>query len=445
MNCTSPINRAGGFACLLTTCTLVMFTPVFADVRSPVSEPSKSVAGAQEMDLTGAIERALAISPRTRAAKQSVATAEGYRRQAKLRPNPVLSFEAEDLAGSGAYRALDGAVYTLSVAQELEMGDQRLQRHAAASAEVILAQTQQQNAQLQLIMEVRSAYMRVIAAQEKLQLAREHQQVAQALLEEVQNRVRAGREPELYLSKAQINAARARLQYNEQQREVQHARHVLASFWFDRHPPIDYDAAPFFTLEPPEAEATLEAELRQHPYLRRWLAEQRKQQTLISLRRAEAMPNPSISLGVKQFEATSDQALVVGLSVPLPIFDRNQGKLQSAHAELAKSTSEQQVAELELTAQGLQALEDMTNAYHRAQILANGIIPAAASAFALADEGFEAGRFSYLDVLDAQQALFDAKQERISALEQYQLAWAEVKYVMASDASYLARTTLGEQ
>lgn len=441
MNYFYLVGRAFAQACLLA----VGAAPVFATASTTAPTRDAEVNRAELLSLAVAIERALAASPRIEAAEQTVLAAEGAQQQAGLRLNPVLQFEAENIAGTGAYRALDGSVYTLSVAQELELGGRRQHRQDAAGAGTALAQHEQHNARLQVIMAVRIAYARVIAAQQRLELAQEHQRVAQALMSEIEKRVQAGVEPQLQLSKAQIALARAGLLQDEQEREVMHAQHVLASFWFGRHEAVDYDSSPFFSLVPPVPETQLEAALRRHPALQYWHSDQQKQQALMRLTQAEATPNPSLALGVRQFEETGDQALVVGLSMPLPVFNRNQGALRTARAELARSASNQKTRERELIAQGLQVLEEMTNAYHRARALAAGIIPAAERAFALAREGYLAGRFPYLEVLDAQRALFDAKQDHIGALEQYQVAKAEVEFVMANDIAPTTDSTPDEQ
>lgn len=392
-------------------------------------------ANTSELSLAQAIERALEVSPELRSAEAEVDAAEGHAAQASLRPNPELTFEAENLGGTGPYRGLDGTVYTLAIAQRIEIGGKRKLRSETASKGAALQRHRLLGRRLELIRRVRTAYIRVVAAQEQLALAAEHHTLAQTLLSEVEKRVQAARAPALQLSKAQIALATARLVKSEHARELRHAQHVLGSFWQEVHQSYLYNPAPLFELTPPTDEVVLEQALEMHPMLRYQQLAQRQQSAQLRLEQASALPDPTIGVGLRQFEETGDRAMVIELSMPLPLFDRNQGNVRSAQARQRKGLSDEQTVRLELTAQGLQALEEMINAYERALALSSTIIPAAERAFALAREGYATGRFPYLEVLDAERTLFDSKLDHIAALAVYQEAKAEVAFVMADEAA----------
>jgi cobalt-zinc-cadmium efflux system outer membrane protein len=285
---------------------------------------------------------------------------------------------------------------------------------------------------LGLIKRVTIAYMKVIAAQEQLKLSTERTDLAQTLFNEIQQRVAAARAPQMQLNQAGIALTTARLRQETHGRELQHSQHVLASFWLMRHEDYRYDATPFFQLIEPIDEQEMEARLREHPVLQSWRMEQKRQQALLALENAEATPDLSVQLGVREFRETGDQGLVIGFSIPLPIFNRNQGNIERASALLGKSASDEQNAWLNLTGDGLQALEDTINAYRQAVTLSQSVIPAAEQGFTLAHEGYIAGRFPYLEVLSAQRTLFDSKESYLAALAHYQVAKARVDYVIAT-------------
>lgn len=423
--------RAARRICLVFLCVATTTPPT---ALAAVEGPATGNSHIRRLTLPVAIEWALAASPQLASARAAARGAEGSAAQANYRPNPELRLEMENLAGTGPYRAMEGDVYTLSASQKIEVGSKRSHRTHAARFEVEVEQVRIAQGRLELVRQVTSAYTRVIAAQEQLKLAREHRELAQALLAEVDSRVKAARAPTLQLSKAQIADARADLAEKEQERELQHAQHVLASFWFGGHERYEYHAASFFELDEPMTEADLQAQLRHHPHVRQWESEQQKRQALLRLAKAETLPDPIVEVGVRQFADTGDQAFVLGVSMELPIFNRNGGSVSRARALLSRSYSEEKAATLSLTAEGLQALEEMINAYQRANTLSAVIVPAAERAFDVAREGYAAGRFPYIEVLDAERTLFDTKQDRIEALESYHLAKARVDFVMASYA-----------
>lgn len=412
----------GFTAALLCSSTLVA-------AESPVRA---SAFAAPELTLEAAIERALSASPRLSSAQADIRSAEGEAEQAGYRLNPELNFEAENIGGTGPHRAFDGAVYTLSLSQELETGGKRGLRQSAANLQIDLQRRELATERLELIQEVTIAYTRLIATQEHLALAQEHTELAKRLLKEVQQRVQAARESQLQLSQSEIVLARARLAEEVHERELQHAKRVLASFWLGRHEPWRYANGPFFKATEPVSEDALEARLKQHPSVLLWQAEQKRQNAILKFEQAQAFPNPRVRLGVRQFEDTGDQALVVGLSVPIPVFNRNQGSVVRAKGQLVKTDSEGTNAWLELTNHGLQALEDMINAYRQARTLSESIIPSAERAFELARESYVSGRFPYLEVLEAQRTLFETKENYIAALGRYHVAKAKVEYVMAT-------------
>lgn len=423
----TTMNHCGG--AILFSMTIMLLVPVSHGQTS-----STEATPRQTLTLVAATRKALADAPELLAEANSVLGAEGAAIQAGYRPNPELGLEAENLAGSGPYNALEGTVYTLSVSQKLELGNKRQHRKSVARERISGARLRLADERLTLIKNVRVAYMRVISAQEQLRLAQEHYHLAQALLQEIEKRVQAARAPALQLSKAQIALATAGLAVAELERELQHSHHVLASFWRGGHEPHNYDSAPFFELEKPVTEEQLQESLPQHPTVAYWQVEHQRQQALLQLEKAHALPDPKIALGVRRFQETEDQALVLGVSMPLPLFDRNQGNVRQASAELARSLNEEEAALRALTAEGLQALEDAVNSHARAVTFSTTIIPAAERAFVLAREGYTAGRFPYLEVLDAERTLFDAKQSYVSALTHYQEAQARVQYAMAMDS-----------
>lgn len=411
--------------------TIALYSCVLLAASEPEPPARSSEAAADLFTLESAVERALAASPRLVSAKADIRSAQGEAEQAGYRPNPELGFEAENVGGNGRYRGVDSAVYTLGFSQKFETGGKRALRSEAAEQKISLRNIQLADEHLELVEQVTIAYSRLVATQEQLSLARERSELARELLNEVEERVQAAREPAIQRHKAQIALARAQLTEETLDRELKHSQQVLASFWLGHDESLRYDDAHFFALVEPVSEEELVEGLRRHPEFLYRKAEQKRQRALMKLEKAQALPDPSVQLGVRRFEETGDQAVVLGLSVPLPVFNRNRGNIVRSRAGLDKAASDRDNTWIALSNEALQALEDMLNAYRQALTLSATIIPSAESAFQLAREGYRSGRFPYLEVLDAQRTLFETRESHIEALKQYHVAKAKVDYAMA--------------
>jgi cobalt-zinc-cadmium efflux system outer membrane protein len=124
---------------------------------------------------------------------------------------------------------------------------------------------------------------------------------------------------------------------------------------------------------------------------------------------------------------TDDHAFVMELSMPLPVFDRNQGNRLEARYRLAKAEEEQRTATVQAHAALGEAYAALVAAYAAATALKNDALPGAHSAFDATSEGYRQGKFGFLDVLDAQRTLFEVRGQHIEALATYHQAVADVE------------------
>lgn len=372
---------------------------------------------AAPLTLSEAIGRAVASDPALRAADAGVDAARGGLRQARVRPNPELSAEVENFNGQGELRGLDGAETTFSLSQEVELGGRRSARIRLADRELHGAELERVVRGLDLIRDVQIAYYDALAAAELVRIAEERLETAQALNASVARRVAAARDPLMAGARSEAGLAEARIALTRAQAEAATARATLASL---------VGGETGFSLTPADF-AALPAEDHEHaeptdaaPDLARLAAARDRANASIRVERSLAWQNPTLSLGYRQF-ATDDNegALVAGVSIPLGVFDRNQGSIARARAE-------QRRAEFDLEA-GRRTLMREVAALQRSLVAdaiavaatEQEVIPQAERALNLAQEGYNRGAFSYLDVIEAQRALSDARQARVDALRTY--------------------------
>ena len=122
-----------------------------------------------------------------------------------------------------------------------------------------------------------------------------------------------------------------------------------------------------------------------------------------------------------------ETTFVVGLSVPLPLFDRNQGRRREAAFNLAKANEERRAAEIRVRTALSDAYQSLLSAYREAATLRDEVLPAARSAFEGISESYRQGKLTQLDVLDAQRTLFEVREQYTEALFSYHRARAIVE------------------
>ncbi|MCK5453601.1 MAG: TolC family protein, partial [Calditrichia bacterium] len=148
------------------------------------------------------------------------------------------------------------------------------------------------------------------------------------------------------------------------------------------------------------------------------------------LARAKAIPDPVLIAGYRHFNQTDNEAFVAGLSVPLPIFDRNQGgKKEALFRELQ---SEQQMQNLRnlLSAELNIRMENLQNFSTEIQTMRNVIIPEAQKAYDIIYKNYRLGNYAIIDVLDAQRQLFDAEGRYIDNLARINLEIIELEGIL---------------
>lgn len=381
----------------------------FGAVLGFVSFGAPIGATAAPVTLAAALERAQAQSPLITSAQAALAAAQGRARQAGFAPNPEASLQSENIAGSGPYDGFSSAETTFSIGQRLELGGKRRTRAAAAQAEVQVAVVRVAIARADLTQEVKAQYAQALEADARVALAQEAAERARDLAGVAATLVEAGREPPLRALRAKTASDEAEAAVLAAQAQAAAARRALTSLWADPDPQIELvePSATPATSVVIDPTASLDVRLAR--------AERASAEAAIDRERAAAKPDLTVQAGVRRFEQTGDQALVVGFTAPIPIRDRNQGNVAAARADANAAEARERLA----LARSVRAVRDaqasLKAAEARLEVLSSRTVPQAQQAVDLARQGFQAGKFSLLDVLDAQAALSASRNDLIAA------------------------------
>lgn len=380
---------------------------------------------AQSMDLNEAINAAIQNAPELREAEARLGAADGERRQAGALPNPTLGIEAENVAGSGSYSGTDGMETTIIIGQTIELGGKRSARKAMAEHGQDLAKLDQLTAKADVIRKVRIAYANAVAAQEAIDLAQSEHGLAKDILAGVSRRVNAGGEPLHQRNKAQIALTSSELSLSKAKRERDAALNSLVRLTgMVKQPALAADD--FYAVEAP---GDLAIQIEDTPDHQRLHQEIGRRKSALDLEQANAMPDPTISVGARNFRDDDENALVLGVSFPLPVANLNRGNIHKAGQEVVSAEAihdrslRDSYANLEEREYALQA------SYEEAQAIKATILPQAEDALKNARRGYDAGAFAYLDVLDAQRTLADTKTAYLTALRDYHINKAEIDYL----------------
>ena len=171
------------------------------------------------------------------------------------------------------------------------------------------------------------------------------------------------------------------------------------------------------------------------PEMRRAILEVERRRALTDVERSSRIPDVTLSLGAKRDELLGRNLAIVGVSIPIPLFDRNQGNLGEAVSRQDKAHDELAATRVRVQSEAMQAWEQLDMARGEALVLEKEVLPGAQSALDAATTGFEYGKFAFLDVLDAQRTLFQARAQYLRALAAAHRARAQLDSILGTDAS----------
>jgi len=412
-------------------------TRMDASIRSAaqIDEPTGTIM------LRDAVAYALIRSPELQAFALEVRAAEARRLQASLLPNPEIEVEVEEFGGTGERRRFDSSETTIQLGQLVELAGKRSKRTHLAAIEKDLAGWGYQSARLDVMNQVTQAFIDALAAQEQLALAEELVRLAEQGFFAVTQRVQAGKDSPVEETKAKVVLSTARIELEKAKQSLASARYRLTATWAGRTPTFQkvegayYEAAAMPSLD------QLIAMTSQNPDVARWATEKTRRQAALELEKTKATSDIGLRGGVQYFDEGDDAAVIVGLSIPVPLFDRNQGRIQEATYMLAKTEEDRKAVEMKVRTILAGAAQALSCSSAEVAALREDVLPAARSAFDATSEGYRLGKFSYLDVLDAQRTFFEVKGKYIKSLATYHKARAEVERLIGQSLESLNNLT----
>lgn len=414
-----------------TTATGVELTSHFdaasdADTTTPhhlsVSGPSPGFAiQPASMTLADLESLALANNPTIRQLTAVTQKAAGFRQQVGLRANPVIGYQAMQLADEGTDQ------HTAFISQEFVTAG-KLASNRRVLNEAVRAQQFELEAQQQRVRtDIRLQYFEALAAQQQVELTTEFLSVGAQGLKLAQVRKQA-------MEASQIEVLQAKIQMNQLDLARQQAEAGLAAAWRGLAAlvgapdlfPVRLEGRLDEPVQPLDWAATRSRLLTGSPEL--LAAQTRAHQARLYLERQgiQAIPNFNVEFAAGVDNATNSGLINLEVGAPIPIFNKNQGNIAAARADYCRALMDVSRIEHSIKAR----LATVSNEFDSALAAVNEyqveILPSVRESLELAEEAYRAGEFSFLEVLMVRRTYFESSLQYLESQVQLARANAQV-------------------
>lgn len=400
--------------------------------EEPVSDTGDFEEPKGEITLREAISAALMMNPGLRSFSWEVRAQEANTLQAGLLPNPVVSTEIEDFAGTGELEGFGSSETTVQLSQVIPLSGRISKRKKVAALNRDLSQWDYETARLDVLTGVTRAFVDTVAAQRRLELAEELLELAENVYRTISVQAEAGEISPIEEKRARVALSQTKIRYERAARELESARKRLAATWGSTDPSFTRVTGKLKGVSEIPSYKELQELLSRNPDIARWATEMSERQATVSLEKSRAIPDITISGGTRWLSGVDDRGFLVGVSVPLVIFDRNQGDILEARYRLVKAQEEKKNVLAQVNSSLAVAYRNLADAFDEIKTLEAEVLPSAESAYKSIFEGYRQGKFNFLDVLDSQRTLFDARFQYLTALADYHTAVAEIERLTAT-------------
>lgn len=384
------------------------------------------------LTLDEAFRIAESANPALQSARSARAAAEGEVSEASglLFNNPVVAGDFVRRQLSGSAPVVDQAVLGQSwgewgagLSQTFEVAGQHGYRRDAAKAGLDAARLSIEAVLRTLRADVERAFVVVLALQARIEIEREALRVAEETAEAVRTRVKGGEDSKLEGNLASIEAERARNQLRLLGEQLTNARAVLASLL--QLPPSDLPEA-IGELAPGPAPYSFEALLDAaagRPQLRTLESRERAARSRLALEQAAVYPDVTLGVGVGRegLNDARERLTIFSVSVPLPLFRRNQAAIGRASTELAQTQIERQAATRDARAQVVALWQNLESLRARVNRLIESVQPKLEENLRLSSTAYRAGELGLVELLLVNRQVLDGRRDLLDATTELRL------------------------
>jgi len=389
----------------------------FNDIQQPVGLSLQSIES-----------MALGSHPAITEARARVASTRGQYIQAGLPFNPVLQYQSEEIGNEDST-----GLHSVQVSQQFVTANKLGIAQQVQAREIQKQEAELRLAELRVLTRVRAAFASAIVSQRRAEIAGQIVELAEESLRSVNALLEAEETSKITLLQARVEAEQSRIAAENAQTQLQaNLRTLAAAAGTQTLPPgpLSGDIGDGLTDAPWEA---LLAEISTNsPELSRAGSELERAKWSLQLACAQVTPNVTGTVGVGVDAFSDDTFAVIGVSVPLPIRNRNQGNIRSARADIAAASAAIQNTQLSLEARLAESVGRYQVALQRYERLQQSVVPTSEETYELSLQAFNAGETDFLQLLTAQRTLFTTRLNVLAAAGQAKQAAAEIEGLLVT-------------
>ncbi len=391
--------------------------------------PSEAISG---FTIEQAWRRTEAADPELAAFASELRVLEARRDYAGRFANPELSVTAENILGTRSLSGIKGAETTVTVSQSLPLSGRLGLASGVADTDLERLKAEISVRKRMIAADLIRTFVEVLGHREHVEHSGQAVTLVEKFARAAAERVKAGAAPPAEELRAETVLRDARVQLKRGDLELEASRRRLTLFWTDgAHEASEPDAAiSKLPVSLPDLD-TLTTRFDAASINPLWETEAAAREKRRDLERSHALPDFRIEAGYRRLNATNEHAAVAGISVPIPVLNRNQGAVREAEERLARIPQDRTRARRQLMA-------GLINAYSRLQVhhveavaLRDELLPKTREALDLLLDGYRRGRFGLIDVTDVERRLYELLERYHDALVSFHQAAAEIESLTA--------------
>ena len=381
----------------------------------------------ETLSLPQAVARALAHNQAVRAGDQTIVAAERRADLTGLPPPWVVAADVENVGGTGALAGFQQAETTLRLGRVIERGGKRDARRAVGAIDVERSRNALARTRLELVTETTRRFVEVLADRARTIVAAQDLALARELTATVKRWVQAGRSPESDLSLMQIAEDRADIEVEHAAHELASARVSLAALWNASEADFSAVAGNLFELPAVPSFDMLVQRLPDNPALRGLALDTQAARARERVAGASAASDVTVHVGVRRLSTFNDTALIAGVSIPLGSAERSALSVAQSVAETDATDARAQEQQVDVRQRLFSTYQELLHARTAFEAHRDRMIPKAESALALTRKGFNAGRFSFVALSQAQRTLLELRKAQIDAAVRYHILLTDIE------------------
>jgi len=417
--------------------TITVFTVVYLPCFCITSTGSNNHKLAnKKISLEEAINIAIEKNPQLQSTRDQVDAAVGSLRQSRLYPNPVLELLAEEIPTNEV--GLNQSQNLVGITQPIITGGKRGLGIKVSEKSKEKDEFERDAVLLAVIADTKKAFYKVVADQEGYAIAKKVEEIAKGIYESEKVRFDAGEVAITNVLRAEVELSKARNLVSNAEGNLQNSIKELQTVMGTPEETVNGVMGKLLTKPGELSLHELELNMKSNqPFLKASKKNIEIAETQLTLGKRQAIPDINVSAGYKRLTQENVDTVQMGIEIPAPFFNRNQGNIQKGKALSRKAKSENLSVYNDLLFQ----LKKNFNSYNveRKRVIEyrDKILPKAEESLKLITRGYREGEFDYIDLLDAQRTWAETRISYIESLKTLNL--------LIADIERLAVTKIGEQ